>query len=399
MFVAVALIIAGACALISIRTLIGYGEFSLLAKVSVSFVILCGWLAPLWENWLRRHDVLSPDVFRYVSQAGYFLFGAVFILFALLLARDIFWYLIYGMGKLSGRMLLPSPSDIKVLASANLATVVLTLALSFYAYYEAVKIPGVKTVEFSTEKTSDSFSIVHLTDLHINRTSSLSDLQKLVDKVNALSPDIIVLTGDIADDKAAYVEGGMHILSKLKSKYGTYYSIGNHEVYSGILPILERIRDAGINVLYNRGVALPDLNVFISGIPDLQNAGGHPLLMVDMERTLDGSTEGNYRILLSHRPDAREYTKDGVFDLQLSGHTHGGQIFPFHILAARSNRYLAGSYRDNEMDIYVSRGAGYWGPPLRLLAPSEITLIKINPLVREKVSRNNKVTTREMAHA
>lgn len=399
-FLIIALIVAGACALLTIRTLVGYGDFGLFTRIIVSMVILAGWLAPMWVHWLRRQDIIPLDIFRPLSQTGYFLFGLVFILFALLLCRDIFWYLFYGLEKLSGFSFgLPSPSNIKVLGAANIATVGLTLVLSFYALYEGIKIPAVKDVEFASAKLKNKISFVQLTDLHVNRTTSKADLQILVDKTNALNPDFVVLTGDVVDDDAVHVGDFLDILAGLKSRYGLYYSIGNHEVYSGMLPILEKIRNSGIEVLYNRGIEIPELNVFIAGIPDLQGSGENTALKVDIAQALAGSQSENYRILLSHRPDAGEYLKDNAFDLQLSGHTHGGQIFPFHYLAQNANRYLAGSYQDNGTDIYVSRGAGYWGPPMRLLAPSEITHITVNAFASTKAEVSNGKELKELVNA
>lgn len=377
-FVLAMLIIAGACSLITARTLVGYSDFGLPAKILISLFVFAAWLAPLIVNWIRKNDYLEGAAYKYVSNIGYFLFGFIFLLFILLVLRDFVWYLLYGLSKITGHSgWALNPMNVSSLNYANAAVVIIALGISFYALYEGIKIPPVKEVEFASPKVKDNFSFVQLTDLHLNRASSLKNLQAVVDKTNALNPDFIVMTGDIVDDNAKYLDKYFELLSGLKAPYGIYYSVGNHEGYSGMLPILERMRDAGFNVLFNRGTEIPELNVFIAGIPDLQLAGDAPLFKVDFEQALKGTAPGNYRILLSHRPNVSDFINASAVDLQLSGHTHGGQIFPFHLLAQKANRYLAGTYRDNGVDIYVSRGAGYWGPPMRLLAPSEITHVTV----------------------
>lgn len=384
-FVVAMLIIAGACSLITARTLIGYSNLGILGKILITLMIIAAWLAPLLVNWIRKNDYLQGDAFKYVSGIGYFLFGLAFILFALLVVRDFIWYLLYGIAKLSGN---PgwafNPMNITSLNYANAGVVVLALGISFYALYEGVKIPSVKEVEFASAKIKNNLSFVHLTDIHINRASSPEHLQAIVEKTNALQPDFIVMTGDIVDDNARYLDKYFEILSELKASYGVYYSVGNHEGYSGMLPILEKLRHAGFEVLFNRGHEIPELNVFIAGIPDLQLAGDAPLFKVDFEQALHGTEPNNYRILLSHRPNVSDFIDASAIDLQLSGHTHGGQIFPFHLLAKKANRYLSGTYFDNGVDIYVSNGAGYWGPPMRLLAPSEITHITVKAFAPAK---------------
>lgn len=385
-FVIASLLIAVSCSTITIRTLVGYNNISLLGKFLISLVIIFGWVAPLLVGWIRKNDYLTGNVFNVFSYTAYFIFGVAFILFIMLFFRDFLWYIIYGLAKVfNSASWWINPKNITVLGYANLIVVFLALSISIYAVYEAVRVPDIKKVEFQTEKLKRNLNIVQLSDLHINRSASLNHLKGVVDKTNQLKPDIIVLTGDVVDDKIELLDKYMGVLQELKAPYGIYFSVGNHEYYNGLYKIVKKLNSMGIKILFNRGVSVPELNLFISGIPDTQSAAANDYFAVHFEKAARGSNSKQYRILLSHSPEMAEYVTPVAFDLQLSGHTHGGQIFPFHFLAQKANKYLAGSYRVNDVDLYVSRGAGYWGPPLRLLAPAEITNIIIKAAEPVKV--------------
>lgn len=194
---------------------------------------------------------------------------------------------------------------------------------------------------------------------------------------NALKPEAVLLAGDIVDDRTRYLEPEIKVLGKLEAPLGVYAVSGNHELYNGLDLWLRNFRRHGFKVLMNSGEHLKNTRLYIGGIPDL-NTAFSPFYQVDFKRTFKGSRHNDYRILLSHYPNLEKFA-DRDYDLQLSGHTHGGQIFPFHYLAWKANKYLAGRYRVGDHDLYVSRGAGYWGPPMRLLAPAEITEIILKP--------------------
>ena len=122
-----------------------------------------------------------------------------------------------------------------------------------------------------------------------------------------------------------------------------------------------------------------DTNIYLAGIPDSHTASMSPMLNVNFYKALKGSKKTQYKVLMSHTPDFVDYLSSRIIDLQLSGHTHGGQIFPFHLLVKKANKYLAGLYDVRGLKLYVSRGVGSWGPPMRLFAPAEITLISLLP--------------------
>lgn len=377
-FIIAAFVIVVACSAITIKTLVGYNDFSFISKIIISALVIIGWSAPLLVGWIRKHNYFDGTLFNIISYCGYFLFGLMFILFAMLILRDFVWYLVFGIAKLvdsAGWGL--NPKNISSLGFANLFVVIVALGTSIYALYEGVKVPLVNKVEFSSKRLDNDLHIVQLSDLHINRTSSAEHLQKVVANTNALNPDLIMLTGDVVDDQISHLDRYMEILKGLKAKYGVYFSVGNHENYNGLPSILKKLHSLGIEILLNRGVKIGGTNIFVSGIPDMQTAMSSQYLAVNFEKATKGSSPKDYRILLSHSPEMADYVTKIAFDLVLTGHTHGGQIFPFHLLVKKANKYLAGAYKVNDVDVYVSRGAGYWGPPMRLMAPSEITYMAI----------------------
>ena len=216
-------------------------------------------------------------------------------------------------------------------------------------------------------------TIAQISDLHINRATPLLRIQQLVNDINMLNPDVIVLTGDTIDDNVVLIEEHLKALKELSAPFGVYSIMGNHEFYNDIYASKRVLNDHNLTFLFNGGLHINNTNVFIAGIPDL----GTMYERVNLWRTLGKSKKKDYKILLSHTPNIIDSLSSGLVDLVLSGHTHGGQIFPFHLFVKQANRYLAGQYRVNGTDFFVSRGAGTWGPAMRLLAPADIALIHL----------------------
>ena len=376
-FIVASLIVAIAGSMVTIKTLVGYNQFSLWFKLSVAGLVVVGWLAPILTHFLRRGSEFLGVTFPYIYNLLYLLFGLAFILLILILVRDFIWVGGWKLSRLWTASPFLDPYNPRLIARANLGVVLLSLAVCTWAVWEAVKIPDVKTVSFSSEKLDREYRLAMLSDLHINRTSSLSRLNDIVAKVNALKPEAIFLVGDVVDDKTKSLEPQMQVLRKLSAPLGVYIVTGNHELYSGLDLWLRNFRRMGWNVLINQGQKLKGTKLYVGGVPDL-NTAMSPFFKLDFARTFKGSRKNDYKILLSHYPNLEKYGP-ADYDLQLSGHTHGGQIFPFHYLSWKANKYLAGAYRVDNHDLYVSRGTGYWGPPLRLFAPSEITEIILQP--------------------
>lgn len=368
--------IALAGALISARTLCGYNQISPWWKIFVFLLIFFCWLTPVLMRALRGQAWLASEIYGKISLIGYFLFGFVFILLMLLLARDILWGGAYGIARLTGTAKPNwSPLDVALLTKVNAVTLGFAFLFSLGALYAGIRTPAVKEVEIRTPKTDREIRIVQINDMHIDRSKPVKWFADMVDRVNSLNADIVVMPGDIIDDNMEAVQTQADELKRLKSRYGIYYSPGNHEFYNGIVAIQWYLQKIGVVWLAGNGVNVAGLPLYVAGVPDI------PVLrkQAGYEHILDNAFSDSYKILLAHNPTlAREYLARG-FDLQLSAHTHGGQIFPFHIPVKIVNNYLAGMYDLPEGKLYISRGAGYWGPPLRLLAPSDITLIRLLP--------------------
>lgn len=363
-------------ALISARTLCGYNDISPWWKVAVFLLLWTVWAMPAVLGGLRTKGWLEGPVYNTLALGGYFLFGFAFLLLMLLLFRDFVWAVSYGLAKLSGHASAGwSPVNTVALTKANLITLALALLLSLYALYEGVKTPRVREIVIETSKTDREIKILQINDMHIDRSKPVKWFAGMVDLANAQKADLIVLPGDIIDDRMEAVLPQAGELKRLKSRYGVYFSPGNHEFYNGLVEIQWYLQKAGFVWLSENGRNVEGLPLYIAGMPD----GPRQRTQTQYPHLLRDADPEAYKILLAHNPaKARAYLGQG-FDLQLSAHTHGGQIFPFHVPVRLANNFLSGLYELPEGKLYISRGAGYWGPPMRLLAPSDMTLIRLLP--------------------
>lgn len=377
-FLIASLVLGLSCSVITIKTLVGYSGMNLWLKLLVSALVLTGWFGHIGLSFIRRHELLGGSLMTVLSNAVYFLFGFMFLLFCLLMFRDILWFAASALAKLFHYQ--PQwldPKNPVSLNFANLATVVICLGLSAYAVFEAVRLPRLQEIVYTSPKVTRETRFVVLNDMHITRNSSKKIVEKIVDFTNSLKPDAVLMVGDIIDDKLPAIEEKVSLLQNIKAPLGVYAASGNHEFYAGINAWYLKFKKMGIKVLVNEGSPIRNRNIYVAGIPDLTTASTGKFFAINYEQANKGSLRSDYKILLSHNPNP-DLTGQN-YDLQLSAHTHGGQIFPFHFAVDYVNQYLAGKYKVGKTDLYVSRGAGYWGPAMRLFAPSEITLLTIKP--------------------
>lgn len=374
MFFLAGLIVAVACSIITIRTLVGYTDLKLVYKLMVGTVIVLGWFAFLIVGFIRKYNILNAEAYSIVANGLYYLMGFVFILFIVIMMRDIVWYIIFGIAKLlksDGWHI--DPKNVSLLSKANFIVILFSIMVCAYAIYEGNKLPQVHEEFIYSDKINSNLRIIQLSDLHITRATSTTRLRQLVEQVNMLNPDVVVLTGDTVDDNIFLIEEQLGILKELSAPYGIYSIMGNHEFYNDVYAAKRILDSLGLKFLFNGGVHINNTNVFIAGIPDLNTM----FERVNFWRTLNPSKKEDFKVLLSHTPIIINSLSDGIVDLVLAGHTHGGQIFPFHWLVKQANDYLAGKYKVNGIDMYVSRGAGAWGPQMRLFAPSDIVVINL----------------------
>lgn len=257
------------------------------------------------------------------------------------------------------------------------AALILAFLLAAFSYYEAFH-PRVAKVELFSSRLPDgleSLRIVQLTDVHLSRFIGRSNLKGMVDKAQAAQPDILVVTGDLVDADMSQRMGEAELLAAFQLRFGSYAVLGNHEMYAGQVNSVNFYKKAGLHLL--RGEAVEAGGLIIAGIDD--EAFGSRGNVLPPDKLLDAyRTDPRFVLFLKHRPEPAPGT-DGLFDLQLSGHTHGGQIFPGHLIIKKANGgFLHGLYSlSSRSSIYVSRGAGFWGLPYRFLATPEITVIDI----------------------
>jgi len=228
--------------------------------------------------------------------------------------------------------------------------------------------------------TRSGYTIVQLSDIHVGETVGKGFVERIVRQVNEVSPDMVVITGDLVDGGVPDLGPLVAPLAGLRARDGVYFVTGNHEYYSGAAAWVAYLPSLGIRVLRNERVAIGGEGGFdIAGTDDYTARGHLPDHGEDIQRALDGRNPARPVILLAHQPRSFPRASVAGVDLQISGHTHGGQIWPFHYLTRSVQPFLSGLHRAGASQLYVSRGTGYWGPPMRLLAPPEITKIVISP--------------------
>lgn len=227
----------------------------------------------------------------------------------------------------------------------------------------------------------DELLVLQLSDVHVGNTIGKAFLQECVDRINALKPDIVVITGDLVDRKIEDAIDDLTPLKSLKSKYGTYFVLGNHEYYHGAKAIADAMPRFNIKALLNDSVLIGEGTKAINlvGLNDIQSLRFNTL-PIDTYQAFSKVDSKIPTILLSHQPKSINFVDDKNYDLMLSGHTHGGQIFPFGFLVMLQQPFLYGLHNiDAKKQIFVSRGTGYWGPPVRVFAPSEISVLHLKP--------------------
>ncbi len=251
-----------------------------------------------------------------------------------------------------------------------------------YGLYEARRCARIARVTVPVRNLPEDLEklrIVQITDIHVSPTIKRDYVQAIVDRVNTLSPDIIIFTGDIADGSVQDMRNETAPLAELSAPYGCYFVTGNHEYYSGVENWVKEVKRLGFTVLLNehRIIQHGQGRLLLAGVTDY-NAGrflnSHKS---SPEASLSGAPQSDVKLLMAHQPRSVFSAAREGFDIQISGHTHGGQYFPWNFLVGIQQPYTAGLYKHGETWIYVSRGTGYWGPPFRIGVPSEITLITL----------------------
>jgi len=318
----------------------------------------------------QEYDHLAR-VFAYIA---YFWMAALFLFFCCSLVLDIVSLIIRVAGWASG-------SDVsRILFSARtsfLICLVFSISICIYGYIEDINI-RMERVRIETTKLPpgiDRLTIVQVTDVHLGLIIRSQRLERMLDVVREAKPDIFISTGDLVDAQINHLTGLAELLRGIKTKYGNFAITGNHEYYAGIAKALIFTREAGFTILQNKAVNVGP--VTIAGVDDrtaVQLKLEPPISEKDLLANL---SRDRFILFLKHQPRIDESTV-GLFDLQISGHTHKGQIFPFNFVTRLIFPMIAGTYDLGKGSLlHVSRGTGTWGPPIRFLAPPEVTVYEL----------------------
>jgi uncharacterized protein len=229
-------------------------------------------------------------------------------------------------------------------------------------------------------KPLEGFSIAQISDVHVGPTIRRGFVERMVRRVNGLKADLIAVTGDLVDGSVAELSAHTAPLSGLSARHGAYFVTGNHEYYSGESAWTQEIRRLGIKVLKNEHVVLrhDGALLVLAGVNDIGAHHFDPAQRSDPAAAMRGApSDAGAKILLAHQPSSAAAAAQAGFDVQISGHTHGGQFWPWNHFVRFFQPFTAGLHRLKNLWVYVSRGTGYWGPPNRFGVPSEITRIRL----------------------
>ncbi len=327
---------------------------------------------PLLVRMFERHGYeLAARTAAYI---GYIWMAVLFLFFCSSLALD----LVNLVGRIAGWALRRDFSLILVSPKLSfLISISLALAISVYGYFEAWNI-RTERLRIETSKLPDGIdrlTIVQISDVHLGLIVRCKRMEKILDIVRAEKPDIFISTGDLVDAQINHLPGLVELLSKIDARYGKFAITGNHEYYAGLDTALAFTRACGFTLL--RGSAANSGVINIAGVNDPAGVQLKLEKPVSEKALLSKLPRDKFTLLLKHQP---RLDRDalGLFDLQLSGHTHKGQIWPFTYLSALTYPMNAGRFDlANGALLYVSRGTGTWGPPLRFLSPPEVTVIEL----------------------
>jgi len=328
-------------------------------------------IQPLAERLVQRR------VARFVAWPASLWMGFAFYLLVLLAGTDLLWWILGSAASAAS-----SVASAAAPPAAPRAIAVTAIAVAAFSTRTGLRPPELLRIEIPLARWParlDGLKIVQLSDIHIGPILERSFARDLVERVNALEPDLIVITGDLVDGSARQLRDEVAPFGDLNGRLGVYFVTGNHDHYSGVHSWCDVVASLGIRTLRNERVEIRDREcVFdLVGVDDHRGShfgddGGE-----DLVAAFDGRDPERPALLLAHDPSTFKRASELPVDLQISGHTHGGQMWPFGYLVRLAIPFVAGRYRRGDSELYVSSGTGFWGPPMRLLAPAELTEITL----------------------
>jgi predicted MPP superfamily phosphohydrolase len=352
---------------IGVRLLLPFGAVTQLAGGAV--LAACFWLLP---KGFRIRDDREP----WAVMLPWLTMGFFSYLLVLTIVRDV---------SLIGSLALSAQAHESWVRVSAFGVMALTPAITLVGFFMARRTAPVVNVEVplaNLPKELEGFTIAQISDIHIGQTIKRNFVAAIVDRVNRLNADMIAITGDVVDGSVPDLAQHTEPLARLESRHGTYFVTGNHEYYSGAHAWIRELERLGAKVLMNEHVVLDHdgAALTVAGVTDWSAHHFDPAHKSDPHAAGKGAPAHAPKVLLAHQPRSAHIAEAAGYHLQLSGHTHGGQFWPWNFLVRLQQPFTAGLGRLGRLWVYTSRGTGYWGPPMRFGVPSEITLIR---LVRE----------------
>jgi uncharacterized protein len=348
--------------------------FSTMTGIGVAFFMLVMIFAPVIVRVSEKADF--EVIARILSYIGYTWLGVLFLFISASAGLDLYRLVIYACGLLLKKDLAYLTPGAQY---AFFIPLIVASAVVVYGYFEARNI-HTETILIKSRKIPADVGrlrIVQISDVHLGLIVREERLNRIVREVMKANPDILVSTGDLVDGQINNLSGLAEILRDINPRYGKFAITGNHEFYAGLAQAAAFTEKAGFRMLRNEGVMVAGL-INIAGVDDPQVKAYSRFKAMSEAELLSGLANGQFTVLLKHRP---LIDKDalGLFDLQLSGHVHKGQIFPFSLITALYYHPVQAGFSElpSNSHLYISRGSGTWGPPLRFLSPPEVTVIDL----------------------
>ncbi len=372
-----------------IASLLAYTAFKLHESIGVSLWLAAPFMLPLFFLMFgpmllsRAKDQLNDKRwFQHFSSFGTVIIGlwGTYVIFSMV--TDLVKIITLGFYNAFQSEGLYYDTLINSFDTISRFTLPVSVAIVLFGFIEVLRGPVVKTVSVERDTVSPQLhqlKIAQISDLHIGASIQTKYVSKVIEKTNKLNPDVIVITGDLIDGKPSAVQHVIDSLGQLNAKHGVYYVVGNHEYYWGIETVLGSLRNTGMTILLNENkvVDIQGSKLMISGITDPAARLIQPHRPPDIAKASLGMDRTDFKILLAHQPSVYPHAEKLKYDLQLSGHTHAGQFFPFSLFIGFAHKYSRGLYQHKDMHVYVNPGTGYWGPANRFGIPAEITLLEL----------------------
>ena len=342
-----------------------------LAVIVLGFALLIA--APIAERNLSR------DRSRWLAWPASLWMGFAFLGLVFLGISDVLLVIVRGVGVVVGASW-GSEVQESVDRARAIAAGLAALGVGLHALREGLSFPRVRRVEIYLSRwprERDGLRIAQISDIHIGALRGRAFASRLVDAVNALEADIVAVTGDLVDGRVEHLEAEVEPFSQLHGREGAFFVTGNHDHYSGADEWSACVGRLGLSVLRNenRLLGCGSGAIAIVGVDDHRGSFGGEEGGEDLDRALEGLSPGVPMVLLAHDPGSFKAACGRGVDLQISGHTHAGQIWPFRYAVRLATPFVEGVHARGDSQVYVSRGTGFWGPPMRLGAPAEITEI------------------------